>query len=97
MQMWRQHIMNKAMASKHASNYLQFMHTSTASRASKVPLAYELHSPLHTSRNQPDLTSQGPIVFLHGFLGSKRENKGVSKYVSIHRQNQSSGQCIRAD
>ncbi|KAB8069767.1 Alpha/Beta hydrolase protein [Aspergillus leporis] len=74
--------MNKAMASKHASNYLQFMHTSTASRASKVPLAYELHSPLHTSRNQPDLTSQGPIVFLHGFLGSKRENKGVSKLLA---------------
>ncbi|KAF7591436.1 hypothetical protein BBP40_001538 [Aspergillus hancockii] len=63
------------------SRCLKFMHTtSTGSRAPRVPLAYELHRPRNA--RPPDFTNKRPIVFLHGFLGSKRENKRVSKLLA---------------
>ncbi|KAJ5771219.1 uncharacterized protein N7511_003270 [Penicillium nucicola] len=49
------------------------------SAPARVPLAYELHSaPRGTDR--PDGSKRAPILFLHGFLGSKRENKPVSSH-----------------
>ncbi|KAJ5355162.1 uncharacterized protein N7496_012374, partial [Penicillium cataractarum] len=46
--------------------------------ASRVRLAYELHraTKSHTSTR---LANHAPILFLHGFLGSKRENRQMSR------------------
>ncbi|KAB8238177.1 putative alpha/beta hydrolase [Aspergillus alliaceus] len=70
------------MAIKLAKNYIRHIHNSTISRISRVPLAYELHHPKHNSRIQSDQPTSPPIIFLHGFLGSKRENRGVSKLLA---------------
>ncbi|KAE8359500.1 Alpha/Beta hydrolase protein [Aspergillus caelatus] len=69
----------RAMASRQARNYIRCIYTPARTRTSRVPLAYELHTPRHANRTQSDLTNQNPIIFLHGFLGSKRENRGVGK------------------
>ncbi|KAJ5895216.1 Alpha/Beta hydrolase protein [Penicillium taxi] len=37
----------------------------------RIPLAFELHNP----RKGIHLLTESPIIFLHGFLGSKRENR----------------------
>lgn len=51
----------------------------TGSAATRVPLAYELHSsPKGAGVSESKKTT--PILFLHGFLGSKRENRPVSRY-----------------
>ncbi|KAI9045593.1 putative alpha/beta fold family hydrolase [Aspergillus affinis] len=54
------------------------MHTSASNATSRVPLAYEVHKPKskRSDENRP------PIIFLHGFLGSKRENARVSRLLS---------------
>lgn len=53
----------------------RFASATSSVTTSRVPLAYELHSPAKFSGD-----GKSPIIFLHGFLGSKRENRGVSKY-----------------
>ncbi|KAH8426751.1 alpha/beta fold hydrolase [Aspergillus melleus] len=54
------------------------MHTSASRATSRVPLAYEVHEP---KSKGPD-EHRPPIIFLHGFLGSKRENARVSRLLS---------------
>jgi esterase/lipase len=46
--------------------------------AGRVRLAYELH---RSSKHDPStrLAKHAPILFLHGFLGSKRENRQMSR------------------
>ncbi|KAE8381182.1 Alpha/Beta hydrolase protein [Aspergillus bertholletiae] len=70
------------MALKQARSYIRYIHTPARSRTSRVPLAYELHTPKQTGRLQPGLSNRNPIIFLHGFLGSKRENRGVGKVLA---------------
>jgi pimeloyl-ACP methyl ester carboxylesterase len=48
------------------------------SAAARVPLAYELHSSPKGAEVQKERKG-APILFLHGFLGSKRENRPVSR------------------
>ena len=49
-----------------------------ASSASAVPLAFDLHEP-----KTPVTDGQSsPILFLHGLFGSKKNNRGMSKYAS---------------
>ncbi|RAH46063.1 putative alpha/beta hydrolase [Aspergillus brunneoviolaceus CBS 621.78] len=66
--------------------FLHSLHTSPpppppAAAAARVQLAYELH---HHHRQPPRISSSSspstsPILFLHGFLGSKRENRTISR------------------
>ncbi|KAJ5736709.1 Alpha/Beta hydrolase protein [Penicillium malachiteum] len=45
----------------------------------RVPLAFEL---LRAKSPQGSATQKSPILFLHGFLGSKRENRHVSRLLA---------------
>ncbi|KAK2787196.1 hypothetical protein FQN53_005620 [Emmonsiellopsis sp. PD_33] len=63
------------MASKHFTKHLGRVHLSPGSINARVPLAYEVHG--IKSGEQAD-----PIIFLHGFLGSKRENRSVSSLLA---------------
>ncbi|PYI08350.1 alpha/beta-hydrolase [Aspergillus sclerotiicarbonarius CBS 121057] len=46
----------------------------------RVPLAFELHNPPNRAvAHRPTTTTTSPILFLHGFLGSKRENRHISR------------------
>lgn len=55
---------------------------STWSAASRVPMAYELHKPPYTEK-ESSFISKDPILILHGFLGSRRENKFLGRYVAF--------------
>ncbi|EHA24050.1 hypothetical protein ASPNIDRAFT_180050, partial [Aspergillus niger ATCC 1015] len=58
----------------HSKHLCRQFHTA----ARRVPLAYELHRPpTSNSPTSHNSTSSTPILFLHGFLGSKRENRHV--------------------
>ncbi|KAJ5647586.1 alpha/beta hydrolase [Penicillium lividum] len=48
--------------------------------SARVPLAYEILSATGKKVFQPNKKS--PILFLHGFLGSKRENRHVSRLLA---------------
>lgn len=50
---------------------------STAELSNGITLAYDVHEPpgLPTKPN-------APIVFIHGLFGSKRNNRGMSKYAA---------------
>ncbi|PWY80148.1 alpha/beta-hydrolase [Aspergillus eucalypticola CBS 122712] len=63
----------------HSRHLCRQLHTA----ARRIPLAYELHRPptSNASTNHNDTTTR-PIVFLHGFLGSKRENRHVSRVLA---------------
>ncbi|CRG90005.1 Ankyrin repeat, PH and SEC7 domain containing protein secG [Talaromyces islandicus] len=62
-------------AFKQAGQYLTRIPPATYSvAASRVPLAYDLHSPRESGLHG----NTTPIIFMHGFLGSKRENRKVS-------------------
>ena len=73
------------MALKHlgAQKCLVRMYSGGASvpPPSRIPLAFEAHNPKLPESKHFDLSNRAPILFLHGFLGSKRENRHVSKYV----------------
>ncbi|KAJ5573716.1 Alpha/Beta hydrolase protein [Penicillium hispanicum] len=58
-----------------------FRRTLSGVASARVPLAYELHGPQNT-KNPED---ESPILFLHGFLGSKRENRSASRNISCDR------------
>ncbi|KAJ5785699.1 Alpha/Beta hydrolase protein [Penicillium pulvis] len=58
------------------------MSISIAGPAARVPLAYELLSA--SSKHAPKPIQKPPILFLHGFLGSKRENRHVSRPDANH-------------
>ncbi|KAE8554089.1 hypothetical protein EYB25_002627 [Talaromyces marneffei] len=65
-------------------HHFRAIHTSTPlRRSSVVPLAHEIHHGVN-SLNSPSRASHdnNPIIFLHGFLGSKRENKAVSRLLA---------------
>jgi hypothetical protein len=49
--------------------------TSTARRI--LPLAYKLHEP---PKKSAEADANLPIVFMHGFFGSKQNNRSISKY-----------------
>ena len=44
------------------------------------PLVFDLHEPAKPLTDK----QRSPILFLHGLFGSKKNNRGISKYVSIH-------------
>lgn len=46
------------------------------------PLAYDLHEP---SRSYPNKKPPNPIIFLHGLFGSKKNNRGISRYEEPNR------------
>ncbi|GIK07143.1 hypothetical protein Aspvir_002798 [Aspergillus viridinutans] len=48
----------------------------------RVALAYELHSLTPAGCKNLDDDKHVPIIFLHGFLGSKRENRRISKLLA---------------
>lgn len=50
---------------------------STASAASRVPLAYTLHKP----RGSTYHAGRPPIIFMHGLFGSRKNNRSMSKSV----------------
>jgi hypothetical protein len=52
--------------------------TETTETTETVPLAYELLEPSRPSTRGHD-SKNAPILFLHGFLGSKKNNRSVSK------------------
>ncbi|KAJ6092933.1 Alpha/Beta hydrolase protein [Penicillium sp. IBT 16267x] len=52
-----------------------------AGLAARVPLAYELLSAT-SGKHAPKPNKKSPILFLHGFLGSKRENRHVSRLLA---------------
>ncbi|KAK9577587.1 hypothetical protein V6Z90_009266 [Aspergillus fumigatus] len=74
---------------------------------SRVALAYELHS--HTPAGCENLRAKKhvPLIFLHGFLGSKRENRRISKLLARDlsrpvfavdlRNHGESGHCLKHD
>jgi hypothetical protein len=41
------------------------------------PLVYDLHEPARPVADK----QTAPILFLHGLFGSKKNNRGISKYV----------------
>lgn len=43
-------------------------------------MAYELHNPRYTEK-ESSFISNNPILILHGFLGSRRENRCLGRYV----------------
>jgi hypothetical protein len=46
------------------------------------PLVYDLHEPARPVSDK----QTAPILFLHGLFGSKKNNRGISKYVACaHR------------
>ncbi|EAW20380.1 putative alpha/beta hydrolase [Aspergillus fischeri NRRL 181] len=49
---------------------------------SRVALAYELHSLTPADCKHLSANKHVPIIFLHGFLGSKRENRRISKLLA---------------
>ncbi|MBE3042454.1 hypothetical protein IMZ48_07720 [Candidatus Bathyarchaeota archaeon] len=46
------------------------------SASTTLPLSYDLHAPPANAKGPGD---QHPIVFMHGFFGSKKNNRGISK------------------
>jgi hypothetical protein len=52
---------------------------SSPAATSRVALAYELHSLTPADCKNLGANKHVPIIFLHGFLGSKRENRRMSK------------------
>ena len=48
----------------------------------RVSLAYDLHEP-PMANTGAETVKKGPIVFMHGLFGSKRNNRSMSKYVTI--------------
>lgn len=67
------------MALTQCLKHMRALHTSIPSQRHVVPLAYEVHG-----RGKPNSSHHDPILFLHGFLGSKRENRRVSRYISAN-------------
>ncbi|KAL5358363.1 Alpha/Beta hydrolase protein [Aspergillus floccosus] len=65
------------MALNQCLKHLRALHTSIPSQRHVVPLAYEVHG-----RVRPNSSHHDPIIFLHGFLGSKRENRRVSRLLA---------------
>ncbi|GFF66323.1 putative alpha/beta hydrolase [Aspergillus lentulus] len=55
---------------------------SSPAATSRVALAYELHSLTPADCKNLGANKHGPIIFLHGFLGSKRENRRMSKLLA---------------
>lgn len=53
---------------------------STAPAPVRVPLVYELHQPREPSVRRD--SALPPLLFLHGFLGSKRENREVCRMLA---------------
>jgi pimeloyl-ACP methyl ester carboxylesterase len=47
-----------------------------------VELAYDLHK--EGSCKKDPSTCKSPIVFVHGFFGSKQNNRSISKYAILH-------------
>lgn len=45
------------------------------------PLAYDLHEPAKPKFDE----RHSPILFLHGLFGSKKNNRGISKYVCLQK------------
>ena len=81
-----------AMAPKQAPKCFVRMYSASANRsttattstaASRVQLAFEVHNPKLPESRHFDLSHRSPILFLHGFLGSKRENRHVSRYHAL--------------
>lgn len=62
-----------------ATTYRLYTSSTSAGSISHVPLAYDLHKPTKPVSDDPDRES--PILFLHGLFGSKKNNRGISKYV----------------
>jgi pimeloyl-ACP methyl ester carboxylesterase len=46
-----------------------------------VDLAYDLHK--EGTCKKDESTCKSPIVFVHGFFGSKQNNRSMSKYANI--------------
>jgi len=44
-----------------------------------VPLAFDLVEPSRTSVDGRFTSTTEPILFLHGFMGSKKNNRSISK------------------
>ena len=48
----------------------------------RISLAFDLHSPAQPSSNAP-----GPIIFMHGLFGSKKNNRSISKWACHNHTN----------
>ncbi|OJJ72633.1 hypothetical protein ASPBRDRAFT_64984 [Aspergillus brasiliensis CBS 101740] len=63
----------------HSRHLCRHFHTA----ARRIPLAYELHRPPTSNSSISHISTPAtPILFLHGFLGSKRENRHVSRLLA---------------
>ncbi|PYH46827.1 alpha/beta-hydrolase [Aspergillus saccharolyticus JOP 1030-1] len=70
----------------HHRQFLCSLHTSHAPPPARVRIAYELHHPHHSRHHDHPLPQKrpptAPILFLHGFLVSKRENRQISRQLA---------------
>jgi len=46
-----------------------------------LSLAFDLHEPVKAQ--QPERKLGDPIIFIHGLFGSKKNNRSISKSVSV--------------
>ncbi|OOF93306.1 hypothetical protein ASPCADRAFT_516970 [Aspergillus carbonarius ITEM 5010] len=64
--------------------FLRYLHAPRSlhrqAPTARIPLAFELHNP--PSRQPPKTTTTSPLLFVHGFLGSKRENRHISRLLA---------------
>ncbi|EED21200.1 alpha/beta hydrolase, putative [Talaromyces stipitatus ATCC 10500] len=70
------------MTLRQCMKYSRSLHTSSPLNPSVAPLACEIHhGGIHNNKHS-QADHRVPIIFLHGFLGSKRENRLVSRLLA---------------